>query len=58
MPAGVENPEAEGNGIENPMQTDSQQVQSDPVVTGTDHRCDAGFSTVPNSDLLIYDPDE
>ena len=58
MPAGVENPEAESDEIENPMQTDSQQVHSDPVVTGTDHQCDAGYPAVPNPVLSISDSDE
>ena len=31
MPAAVENPEADGDGMENPMQTDSQQVHRDPL---------------------------
>ena len=53
MPAAVENPEADGDGMENPMQTDSQQVHPNPVVAGTDHQCDAGYPAIPNSVLPI-----
>ena len=58
MPAAVENPEGDGDGMENPMQTDSQQVHPDPVVPETDHQCDAGYPAVPNSVLPILDSDE
>ena len=58
MPAAVENPKADGDGMENPMQTDSQQVHPDPVVAGTDHQCDAGYPAIPNSVLPISDSDE
>ena len=52
------NPEADGDGMENPMQTDSQQVHPDPVVPETDHQCDAGYPVVPNTVLPILDLDE
>ena len=58
MPAAVENPEADGHGMENPMQTDSQPVHLDPVVAGTDQQCDAGYLAVPNSVLPISNSDE
>ena len=58
MPAAVENPEADGDGMENPMETDSQQVHPDPVVAGTDQQCDAGYPAIPNSVLPISDSDE
>jgi len=41
MPAAVENPGADGDELENPMQTDSQQGHPDPVIPGTDHQCAA-----------------
>ena len=40
------------------MQTDSQPVHPDPVVTGTDQQCDAGYPAIPNSVLPISDSDE
>ena len=49
MPPAVQNPEADGDGIENPMQTDSQQVHPDTV---------AGYPAIPNSVLPILDSDE
>ena len=58
MPAAVENPEADGHGMENPMQTDSQLVHLDPVVAGTDQQCDAGYLAVPNSVLPILNSTE
>ena len=58
MPAAVENPEADGHGMENPMQTDSQPVHLDPVVAATDQQCDAGYLAVPNSVLPISNSDE
>ena len=58
MPAAVDNPEADGDGTENPMQTDSQPVHPDPVVAGRDQHCNAGYPVIPNSVLLIQDPDE
>ena len=54
-PAAVENPAADGDGMENPMQTDSQPVHPDPVVAGTDQQCDAGYLAVPNSVLPVSD---
>ena len=57
-PAAVKNPEADGDGMENPMQTDSQPVHPDPVVAGIDQQCDAGYLAVPNSVLPISDLDE
>ena len=53
IPAAVENPKADGDGMENPMQTDSQQVHPEPAVAGTDHQCDAGCPAIPNSVLPI-----
>ena len=58
MPAAVENPEADGDGMEKPLQTDSQQVHPHPVVPETDHQCDAGYPAVPNSVLPNLDLDE
>ena len=57
-PAAVENPEADGDGMENPPQSDSQPMHPDPVVAGTGQRCDAGYLAVPNSVLPISDSDE
>ena len=50
MPPAVQNPEADGDGMENPMQTDSQQVHPDTVV--------AGYPAIPYSVLPILDSDE
>ena len=58
MPAAVENPEVDGDEMENPMQTDSQQGHPDPVVPGTDQQCAAGYPVVPNSGLPLSDSDE
>ena len=58
MPAAVENPETDGDVMENPMQTYSQPVHPDPVVAGTDQQCDAGYPAIPNSFLPIWDSDE
>ena len=58
MPGAVENTEADGDGMENPMQTDSQQMHTDPVVPGAEQQCDAGYPAIPNSVLPISDWDE
>ena len=58
IPGAVDNSEADVDGMENPTQTDSQQVHPDPVVTGTDQQHDAGYPAIPSSVLPISDSDE
>ena len=58
MPAAAENPEVDGDEMENPMQTDSQQGHPDLVVPGTDHQCAAEYPVVPNSGVRIPDSDK
>ena len=54
-PVTAENPDAGGDGMEDPT-----QAHSDPIVTETDHQADAdGYPVVPNPDLpMITGSDE
>lgn len=58
MPIVAEKPNACCDGMENSLQTDSQQMHSDPAIAEPDHPQGARCFAEPNSDLLITGSDE